>query len=232
MLVLALLAGALATPRAGAQQPLYAASALAELDSATTAGVLHELESASRRGLPTEPLLAKAREGRVKRAAGPRIRLAVAALATRLDSARGALGPSSSSDELVAGADALAAGADGSALRTLRAASPQRSVSVALGALTQLVASGVPVRRATAMVADLLRRNAAPALLVAFGNAVESDAASGLPAEEAAAFRLRATDAIARSADAATSYNSAPPPGATSSAASTPPKSSPPRRRP
>jgi hypothetical protein len=214
--------------RAVAQASAYAAS-VSELDSATSAGVLRELERASGRGLPTEPLLAKAREGRLKRAPGARIRVAVAALAARLDSARGALGPDASSDELVAGADAIAAGAGAEALRAVRAASTQRSVGVALGALTQLVASGVPPRRATSMIVDLLRRNASPALLVAFGNAVESDVAAGLPGAESAAFRLRSASASALiGAEALTSPQL---PGAASNYPPVP-SSTPPRRRP
>ena len=93
-----------------AQQVAYAASAVAELDSATQAAVLRELGRARSRGLPVQPLVAKVREGQVKRAAPDRIRLAVSALATRLDSARAALGPASSAAEIVAGADAIAAG--------------------------------------------------------------------------------------------------------------------------
>lgn len=211
--------------RAIAQRPTYVASAAPELDSATSAALLREMEHASLRGIPAEPLLAKAREGRLKRAPGARIRQAVAALAVRLDSARSALGAASSADELVAGADALAAGAAPYALRAVRTANPHGVVSVALGALAQLVASGIPGRRATAMVVDLLRRNVAPARVIAFGNAVESDVASGIPAEEAAIFRLRAASAggTAGAAPGVSDLNSNPPP---------PPPPSSPRRRP
>ena len=178
-----------------AQQVAFAATALSELDSATQAAVAHELGRARTRGLPVQPLVAKVREGQIKRAAPGRIRLAVAALAARLDSARAALGPSSSPAELVAGADALSAGVDQSVLRAVRAAAGTRDLAAPLGALAQLVASGVPPRRATALIVELLQRNAAPHVMLAFGVAVEGDVGAGVPAEESALFRLRAIEA-------------------------------------
>lgn len=211
---------------ARAQHPAYAAGLPAELDSVTSAALLREVERASARGLPVEPLLAKAREGRLKRAPGPRIRQAVAALSARLDSARAALGADASSDELVAGSDALSAGAGIEALRAVRAAAAHEPVAVPLGTLAQLVASGVTSRRATAMIVELLRRHATPAMLVAFGNAVEGDAAGGLPADQAAIFRLR-------SASTAVGGSTAGAPSATDVTAPPPQPPSPsPRRRP
>jgi len=186
---------------AHAQQVAYAANALTELDSATQAALLREVDRARTRGLPVQPLEAKVREGQIKRAEPARIRSAVAALVVRLDSARAALGTSSREAELVAGADALSAGADGSALRTLREAGAGRDLAAPLGALAQLVATGVPSRRATAMILELLRRNAAPTALLTFGNAVETDVGAGVPAEESAVFRLRAIEASLNGGD-------------------------------
>jgi hypothetical protein len=186
---------------APAQQVAYAASAMAELDSATQAAVLRELGRARSRGLPLQPLVAKVREGQVKRAAPDRIRLAVSALATRLDSARAALGATSSATELVAGADAIAAGVSMPTLRNVRAASGARDLSAPLGALAQLMASGVPARRATEMILELLKRDAGPRELLAFGNAVETDVGAGVPAEESAVFRLRAIESQGIGAD-------------------------------
>jgi hypothetical protein len=190
-LMVVLMAGATGStmPTAvGAQTPAFAATT--SLDSATEAAVMREIAAARGRGLPAEPLMAKVREGRLKRASGIRIRGAVAALAVRLDSARAALGPDAVVTELVAAADVLAAGGSVGALRTVREATAMRPLSAPLGALAQLVASGVPVPKAVSMIVDLLHRNVAPAQVLAFGNAVESDAASGLPAEQAALFRL------------------------------------------
>ncbi|CAN5853682.1 hypothetical protein BH11GEM1_BH11GEM1_14550 [soil metagenome] len=173
-----------------AQQVAYAASLGADLDSATQAAVAREIARARERGLPVEPLVAKVREGSLKRAPGSRIRTAVEKLAERLNAARAALGAESSTDELVAGADAIAAGADAWSLRALRAAST-RPIAAPIGTLAQLLASGIDQRKAVEMVIALLRRNATPAQVIALGNLVESDVASGLRPDESAAFRLR-----------------------------------------
>ena len=77
----------------------------------------------------------------------------------------------------------------------MRAASGPRDVAAPLGVLAQLVASGVPTRRATQMIgrADATRRGAGQVL--AFGIAVEADVGAGVPAEESAVFRMRAIEA-------------------------------------
>jgi hypothetical protein len=181
--------------RSAAQQVAFAATTIAELDSATQAAVVRELGRARSRGLPVQALVAKVREGQIKRAAPDRIRIAVSALAARLDSARSALGPASNAAELVAGADAIAAGVDQATLRAVRAASGARDLTAPVGALAQLVASGVPTRRATQMILELLKRDAGPRELLAFGIAVETDVGAGVPAEESALFRLRAIEA-------------------------------------
>lgn len=201
-LVLAVAIVALMPPRTvGAQQVAYAATAVAELDSATQAAVVRELGRARSRGLPVQPLVAKVREGQIKRAAPERIRVAVAALSVRLDSARSALGPSSREAEIVAGADAIAAGVDQASLRAVRTASGVRDLAAPLGALAQLVASGVGNRRATQMIVELLKRDAGPRELLAFGMDVEKDVGAGVPAEESAVFRLRAIESQGIGAD-------------------------------
>jgi hypothetical protein len=193
--LLALLVAATLPTTLAAQQVAYAATAVAELDSATQAAVVRELGRARTRGLPVQPLVAKVREGQIKRAAPERIRVAVAALAARLDSARSALGPTSNVAEIVAGADAIAAGVDLGSLRTVRTASGTRDLAAPLGALAQLVASGVDTRRATKMIVELLKKDAGPREMLAFGIAVETDVGAGVPAEESAVFRLRAIEA-------------------------------------
>jgi hypothetical protein len=202
----ALLAAALSfAPPAGAQQTRYASTDATELDSATQAALRTELARARARGLPLEPLLAKVREGQIKRAQPARIRAAVASLATRLDSARTALAPDASSDEIISGADAIAAGADAIALRTLRSVGGRRDLVAPLGALAQLVASGVAPRRATQLIVELLRRDVPASQLLAFGNAVEADVGAGVPAEESAVFRLRAVESGASAPSAGSS---------------------------
>ncbi|MBA3672668.1 MAG: hypothetical protein H0W68_11705 [Gemmatimonadaceae bacterium] len=178
-----------------AQQPLYAAVSLGTLDSASEATIAREIARATARGLPAEPLIAKVREGRLKRAAGTRIQLAVTSLAVRLDSARAALGVGATSAELIAAADALNAGAHPAALRALRDAAFVRPITVPIGTLAQLIASGVPQQRAVDAIVALLKRRATPAQLLALGNQVELDVNSGLRPEESAAFRLRGIEA-------------------------------------
>lgn len=215
--------------RVQAQTPSYAAGS--PLDTTGEFAILREIDRANARGIAVEPLLAKVREGRLKRASLPRIAHAVAALAVRLDSARAALGSHAPADELSAAADALAAGASTAALRAIRSASPVGPIGGALGTLAQLVASGVPAKTATAMVVELLRRSATAAQLVAFGNAVESDAAGGVPAEESALFRLHGIGTPGGSS-AASVGTDAPTMGPTSAQSTRPPVPSTPKRRP
>jgi hypothetical protein len=192
---IAVLALSLAPATIAAQQVAYAASAVAELDSTTRAVVMREVARAQTRGLPVQPLVAKVREGQIKRAAPDRIRNAVVALAARLDSARAALGANANAAELVAGADAIAAGVGVPYLRAVRSAAGARDAAAPLGALAQLVASGIAPKRATEMIVELLKRDAGERAMLAFGLSVEADVGAGVPAEESALFRLRAIEA-------------------------------------
>jgi hypothetical protein len=232
-----LVAAALALPAipeavARAQPP---APTIVAVSLADTVDVMisSAIETARRQGIPIAPLEAKVREGRLKRASASRIRSAVVALASRLDSARAALGPAATTEELVAGADALAAGADVTAVRAVHAASLGRPVSAPLGALAQLVASGVPSSRALTLIVDLIRRNATPAQVIAFGNSVETDAAGGLPAEESARFRWREFGNATGHATTLAAEDAPPLPGSmTAGSPSSSPRAATPRRRP
>jgi hypothetical protein len=161
-----------------------------------------EINAARERGIPIEPLVAKVREGRQKRASGTLIRGAVSSLIKRLDSARVALGAGASVDELSAAADALASGADVATLRAVRAATT-RPIAVPIGTLAQLLASGVERKRAAELIVTLLRRNATPAQVIALGNFVEADVASGLRPDEAALFRMRGVEGTLSTGDKA-----------------------------
>lgn len=225
--LIAVALGATTAHAAAAQASAHAAGVA---DTTLDPSLARVIDGASARGIPSAPLLAKVREGRLKRANPARIRSALASLVARLDSARAALGPTASTDELVAGADAFAAGADATAVRAVRAASAGRPVSAPLGALAQLVASGVPSSRAVAMVVELLRRNASPAQVLAFGNSVESDVVSGLPAEEAAVLRLHSFGANLGDAVTSADMPTATRPGNLTGTTNTTPKT--PKRRP
>ena len=211
------------------QTPAYAATA--PLDSSTEAALMHDITAAHARGLPAEPLMAKVREGRLKRASGARIRVAVAALATRLDSARAALGAGAFPSELVSAAEVLGAGGTVESIRSVRQATAMRPLDAPLGALAQLVASGVPVPKAVTMVVELLHRSVAPAYLVAFGNAVQVDAMSGLPPEQAALFRMRSIEAASMNSTNLSAGALTSPPGGTILDVR-PPANTAPRRRP
>jgi hypothetical protein len=186
----------LGLPVALSAQDARAARLDGKLDGETQAVVLRTLDSARTRGLPMEPLVDKALEGATKRAAGPRIQAAVSTLLVRLEAARDALAPNPTPRDITAGADALAYGATREALKAMRAIRPNESVAVPLGVLTQLVASGVPVGRATRVVADLLRRGARDEQLIALNDDVRSYVAAGASPEVALDVRTRGLNAV------------------------------------
>lgn len=181
-----------------APRPLTAQEARldARLDTATRAFVLRTIDSAQVRGLPVEPLVDKALEGATKRAATARIEAAVSALLSRMEISRDALAPDPAPRDIVAGADALAYGATREALSTMRAIRPSGSLAVPLAVLTQLVASGVPVGRATRAVADLLKRGARDEQLIALQEDVRSYVAAGASPEAALDVRTRGLNAV------------------------------------
>ena len=184
-----------------------------KLDGETKAAVMRTLDSAQTRGLPVEPLVDKALEGATKRAAGPRIQAAVSMLMSRLEAARDALAPNPGPRDIAAGADALAYGVTREALATMRAIRPNESVAVPLGVLTQLVASGVPVDKATRVVADLLRRGARDEQLIALNNDVRMYVAAGASPQSALDVRMRGLNAVLPPGGASVAADAASPTG-------------------
>ena len=164
----------------------------AALDAETRDSLRQALLEARRHGLPTEPVVAKALEGVEKGAAGVNIQRAIRAMLGRLQTARDGLAPVASDAELVAGADALAAGVPRSALHDLRALSPRRSTATALGVLAQLVSRGVPVAKATDAVRALLQRGGGQQQLLALERTVNGDIALGLSPDLALDLRAKA----------------------------------------
>lgn len=161
-------------------------------DARTREAVEREIARAADRGLPTRSLIAKAQEGVTKRAAGERIRAAVASQARRLEQARDLLAPSPSDAELVAGADALAVGVPAPMLRQIRAAYPAgQSVAMPLDVLTELIARGVPASHALEQITDLMKRGASPAQIAGIGASVHADIAAGLTPDAALEVRAR-----------------------------------------
>jgi hypothetical protein len=173
---------ALSGVRAGAQQE---ARVTTIRDEATRGVVIEQLGLARERGIPIEPLVAKALEGVAKQASSSTIRAAMAALQKRLRRANDLLGPAPTLDELSAGADALYVGVPDKTLKQMREAAPRRSIAVELGVLTELVARKVSPRKASKMVLDLMARGATGAQLTALNSAVQNDVAAGLTPEAA-----------------------------------------------
>lgn len=170
--------------------PAAEARLAAALDGATRDSLDAAILEARRRGLPAGPLVAKALEGVEKGAPAERIQTAVRAMLKRLEAAGEGLAPWASDAELVAGADAIAAGVPRAALRELRKMSPRRSTATALGVLAQLVTSGVDPAKATDAVKTLLQRGGQHQLLT-LERTVNGDIAQGLSPDKAIDMRAR-----------------------------------------
>jgi hypothetical protein len=127
------------------------------LDSVTATSVQYLVDSARAAGLPTEPLVQKALEGKTMGASGDRIVTAVRGLFGQLGRARDALGQSASEAELTAGASALRAGVAPASLGELHRLRYRQSLAVPIAVLADLVAEGVPPDQATREVFQLAR---------------------------------------------------------------------------
>ncbi|WP_353266782.1 hypothetical protein [Gemmatimonas sp.] len=160
-------------------------------DEPTRAALRTIIADAAARGLPTSALVTKVREGIAKRATPDRIRNATALLADRLAVASAALAPTRSADELTAAADALQVGIPASTLREMRQLWPQRALTVPLGVLSELVASGVSRSVATRRVRDLLVKGATTTQFAALGTTIQSDIAAGLSPDAAMELRSK-----------------------------------------
>lgn len=200
-LVALVLASASAAP-ASAQ----GTSVLPIADAKARVAVEREIARAQAKGLPTQPLIAKAMEGVTKQATGERIRVAVASQAKRLEQARALLAPSQSVAELTSGADALAVGVPAPMLKQLRAAWPvDRSVAMPLDVLTELVARGIPAKHALEQITALMKRGATPSQIASLGTSVQADVAAGLAPDAALEVRARGVMSLLPSPAAAAS---------------------------
>ncbi len=178
-------------PRLLAQQSAATASLESLTDERTRAALRTIFEEASAKGIPTAPLVTKVREGVAKRAEPERIRVATAQLAARLERAADALAPSRSVEELSAGADVLQVGIGAGTLRDMRRVWPARPLTVPLGVLAELVASGVPQANATRRVRELLVQGATTTQLAALGTTVRADISAGLAPEASMELRSK-----------------------------------------
>lgn len=189
-----------ATRSAAAQD----SATIAGLDGEAAAQVGRIVEAARSRGLPVDPILSKVRFALVVHAAPARIVATAQAVATRLETARAVVAPHGAPGDIAAGEEALSFDVPKDVLRKVVQASPNRSVAVPIGVLTQLVVSGVPPNKAGDIVTQLIRRGASAAQLVALGNDVNADVQSGARAVESADIRMRGlTPLLAPAASAA-----------------------------
>ncbi len=116
--------------------------------------------SARARGLPIDPLVDKALEGRAKRISPDRIIAVVRMRADQLTRAQG-IARSKSPAELIAVADALQRGVDEKTIRTVRAsARSNEPVGLAVHTLADLLESGVPPEVALGVIAGWRSRGA------------------------------------------------------------------------
>lgn len=175
-------------------------------DARARAAVEREIARAASRGLPTQPLVAKAMEGVTKQATGERIQAAVASQAKRLEQARTLLAPSTSAADWTSGADALAVGVPGPMLKQIRAVWPvERSVAMPLDVLTELVARGIPATHALERITTLMKRGATPSQIASLGQSVQADVAAGLAPDAALEVRARGVMSLLPSPAAAAS---------------------------
>lgn len=185
---------AIATCLGGIASAAWAASdarLTARLDPRTAAVVTGVIDSAGSRGLPTEPLVARALEGASRRASGPRIVAAVRHLATSLETARQLLGERSSPADLVAGATALAAHVPPDTLVRLRLARGEGSVVVPLVVLADLITRRVPIATASAAVLAATRAHARDEDLMRLRERIDEDIRTGTAPGSATIVRTR-----------------------------------------
>jgi hypothetical protein len=152
------------------------------LDSRTRDAVTAIVDSASKDGVPVEPLIDRALEGASKRAEGSVIVTAVRSFAKDLRRARTALGPSSSDAEVVAGAHALRSGVKVQELERLRQVRSGQRYALALDVMTFIINRGVPVDTAAGVIVGLVLASATDEQLANLRVDVEHDIAGGVPA--------------------------------------------------
>jgi hypothetical protein len=162
------------------------------MDAASYRAMLALVDSARGAGLPTAPLISKAQEGLLKRAAPSAIVAASQGLLTRLRVAREALGLAALPAELEAGASALRAGAVARNLVDLRANRTGQGVTVPLVVFADLLARGVPKDTAARALQAMAAANATDAAFNALRLSIERDISGGMSPATAAGMRYRA----------------------------------------
>jgi hypothetical protein len=180
----------------------------ARLDSTTRAAVAALVDSARAEGLPTEPIIDKALEGTTKRASSDRIVAALRTLSVDLRTARAALGPAAPEGDVVAGANAIRAGAGSETLQQIKGVRGKAGISVPLAVFSDLVARGVPVDTASKVILHLAEGGASDADYAGLERSVARDIGAGAPPGAAAAIRARVS-----TGEVGATMQGGPPPG-------------------
>jgi hypothetical protein len=159
-------------------------------------GVQLLVDSARAEGLPAEPLVQKALEGQSKQAASDRIVGAVRLLLGSLRESQLALGRQAEPDEVIAGANALRAGASPALVGALRR---QRggAVTIPLSVLTDLVARGIAPAAAGQAVTAMVGQGISDRDFLILRTQVEEDIRGGVVPGTALERRLSGLPAAA-----------------------------------
>jgi hypothetical protein len=171
------------------------------LDAETLAKVTHLTDSARAESLPVDPLVGVALEGSQRHAPGARIAKAVQDYLGALRGARASLGADATTPEIVSGAGVLLSGVSRDVLRQLRAATPNRSLTVPLVVLADLIARGVPKDTAARAIAAAARANARDDDYSALRRFVEQDIIAGASPAAAAMLRVRTITGVPPAAE-------------------------------
>lgn len=172
-------------------------------------------DSATKLGLPAEPLYAKTLEGISKGANGRRIVEYIRKYFAAMIDARTELG-TFTTDELSSAASALLAGVDSEQIGRLRKSRAGRSIAVPLVILSDLVYRGIPTGDASSAMVQLTQRGALDSDFQGLWLRINQDIVSGVP--PAAALQRWTRDFSGRS-----------PPGTRLPPGTAPPTSAPPR---
>jgi hypothetical protein len=148
-------------------------------DSLTALSLRSLLEIAVENNLSTKPLINLALQGAARKASGPRILQIVREHSAAMMQAREALGPTSTVDEIDAGAAALRANVDARALTAIRETRANGTAVVPLTVLTDIVIRGVPQVAARNAVTTIARMPASDDALQGLQVTVAKNAVRG-----------------------------------------------------
>ena len=162
------------------QQDQTQSSLIWRLDQPSRLQIEVLFDSATKLGLPAEPLYAKTLEGISKGASGRRIVEYIRKYFAAMVDARAMLG-TSTTDELSAAAGALLAGVEREQLGRLRKSRPGRSISVPLVILADLVVRGIPTGDASSAMVQLTQRGALDSDFQGLWLRINQDIVSGVP---------------------------------------------------